>query len=336
MTDGYPSIRNSTNTGEVGVNAVASIVNDKFQWLFRRNHNEHDFGIDGYIDIVLDDGAVTGQCIAVQIKTGQSFIKNKTQHGFVFYGERKHLNYYLNLPMPVIIVVHDDITRKTYWQLFSPESIESTPTAWKTEISFSKQLPHSKNSLIEIVGPAIDHLSELESHWSFSKSLSQFDYILYAIDREDVERGNTKPIQQFFRRIESSDSLCRKFQGKVEISISGYDTDKRELWEIREVKKWYKKANPKINWLFFCNTDDPAHGFKAYFACLSDTKRNATPHATPTGRAISVSMDNEKRLDLLTSNWPKLNAMTDRLGMPLEENKRISFAALDALEIPHE
>ena len=279
---------------------------------------------------------VTGQCIAVQIKTGNSFIKNKSKHSFTFYGERKHLNYYLNLPMPIIIVVHDDITLRTYWQSFSPASIESTPTGWKTEISFFNQLANSKDRLIDIVGPAVDHLQNLESHWLFNKSLSQFDFILYAVGRDDIESVDTKPIEQFFRRIESSDSLCRKFQGKVEISISGFDNDRRELWEIREVRRWYKKANQKINWLFFCNTEEPAYGFKTYFACLSDTKRNTTPHAPPQGSSISVSMDNKKRLDLLMSNWPKLNAMTDRLGMPIEENKRISFAVLDALEIPHE
>ncbi|WRH90308.1 DUF4365 domain-containing protein [Pseudomonas fluorescens] len=75
MINGFPAYKKSVGTGEKGVNAVSSIVNDEFCWIFRRNSNEYDYGIDGYIDVVTDDGAVTGQCVAVQIKTGQSFLK---------------------------------------------------------------------------------------------------------------------------------------------------------------------------------------------------------------------------------------------------------------------
>jgi hypothetical protein len=57
---------------------VSTIVNDKVKWIFRRVGLEHDFGADGYIDIVKDDGRVTGQSIAVQIKSGKSFFSTQT------------------------------------------------------------------------------------------------------------------------------------------------------------------------------------------------------------------------------------------------------------------
>ncbi|MBJ9675499.1 DUF4365 domain-containing protein [Burkholderia gladioli] len=335
MTDGFPIIKKNIKTGEIGINAVSTIVNDTFGWIFRRNHNEHDFGIDGYIDIVTEQGAVTGQCVAVQIKTGQSYLKTKSTDGFTFYGERKHLNYYLNLPMPVVIVIHDDVAKKTYWQHFAPSRIEGTPTGWKTEIAMTNRFEHCKSSLLEIVGPAADHLEALESHWAFNDSLSKYDFIHYAVSRTDIERGNIAPVLDFFHRIESSDALCRKFQGRIELSVSGYDMDRRELWEIREVCKWYKKADLQINWFFFCYVHPPAYGFKAYMACLCDTKRAKEQDGAPPG-VLSVMVDNKKRTAILKSNWPKLNEMTDRLGMPIEENKRISFAVLDAMEIPHE
>ncbi|WP_183004675.1 DUF4365 domain-containing protein [Achromobacter sp. UMC71] len=334
MTEGFPSIRQPIRTGETGVNAVSSTVNNKFEWIFRRNHNEHDFGIDGYIDIVTDSRAVTGQCLAVQIKTGKSFLRDGGAAGFTFYGELKHLNYYLNLPMPVLIVIHDDTSGKTYWQHFSQSRIEGTPTGWKMLIPRENIFERDKKRLLEIVGPPTDHLDRLKSHWVFNDTLSRFDFIHYAVDRKDIEDGNVRPVISFFRRIEASDALCRKFQGRVELSISGYDADRRELWEIRKVCKWFKKVDPNINWFYFCNLISPAYGFKAYMACLSNTQRvpdQSGAHA----RSMMVSMDNGKRMEILESNWPKLNAMTDRLGMSIEENKRISFEVLDVMEIPH-
>ena len=40
-----------------------------------------------------------------------------------------------------------------------------------------------------------------------------------------------------------NDTLLLKLQGRIEISISGYDDDPRELWEIPEVIAWFKKAD---------------------------------------------------------------------------------------------
>jgi hypothetical protein len=105
--ESFPKLLNERLIGEAGVNAISSIINDKLKWIFRRVNAEHDFGIDGYIDIVADNGDVTGQSIAVQIKTGSSFLKRKVTAGFTFYGEKKHLNYYLNLKLPVLIVLYD-------------------------------------------------------------------------------------------------------------------------------------------------------------------------------------------------------------------------------------
>ena len=136
----FPKLIRERLTGEAGVNAVSTVVNDKMKWIFRRVHLEHDFGIDGYIDIVREDGGVTGQSIAVQIKSGQSFFKEKTPNGFVFRGEEKHLNYYMNLPVPVLMILHDDVTHQCYWEQFDVRKTEPTSRGWKFNIS--------KNSLL--------------------------------------------------------------------------------------------------------------------------------------------------------------------------------------------
>lgn len=336
MSNGFPTVRKSKITGETGVNAVSNIVNNEFKWIFRRNHDEHDFGIDGYLDVVTQDGAVTGQSIAVQIKSGQSFFKTRTSNGFTFYGEKKHLNYYLNQKNPILIIIHDDKLNLTLWQVFEITNTERTPTGWKMNIPIKNKFDISSiDKLLEIVGPVEDHLEALEVHWAFNETLLSADFIHYAIDRKDIETKNVKPISDFFARIESNDSLCRKFQGKIEISVSGYDFDMRELWEIRDVRQWYKKADPIINWLFFCNMKILAHGFRAYAACLCKT-RWLTDEEMTENPGMNVTMDSKAQLKLFESNWGKLNSMTDHLGMSEEQNKRITYASFDAIGFPYD
>nr|WP_256137147.1 DUF4365 domain-containing protein [Escherichia coli] len=81
MIDKFPKYRKEAQLGELGVNRVKSVINENLGWIFKRNHQEMDFGIDGFIEIVRDDGAVTGKMLAVQIKCGASFFRKKIGGG---------------------------------------------------------------------------------------------------------------------------------------------------------------------------------------------------------------------------------------------------------------
>ncbi|MBV1874698.1 MAG: DUF4365 domain-containing protein [Gammaproteobacteria bacterium] len=121
--------------------------------LFKKNSAEYDFGIDGYIEIVTEEGAVTGQVIASQIKCGRSFFKTKTKTGFTFYGENKYLNYYCNAPFPVIIIACDGETKDCYWAQFSVDKTEKTSKNWKINIPKRNKLTgKSKRALLDIIG----------------------------------------------------------------------------------------------------------------------------------------------------------------------------------------
>jgi len=135
-------------------------------------------------------------------------------------------------------------------------------------------------------------------------------------------------------------------QGKVELSIFGYDDDNRELFEIEEVRKWFQKADARINhWFFFLNTGYPAYGFLLYWACLCgvevtcNTKRmngyeivELLAKGNPLPKLAATS--NEEMMQLFFErNWPRLNEITDKLGMTLEENKKISLGIIDAMKL---
>jgi hypothetical protein len=172
MSDSLPVFSRQRQIGEAGVNAVASLVNDNFKWIFRRVGGETDYGIDGYIDVVTDTGGVTGQAIAVQIKTGASFFRVKSPNGFVFYGEAKHFNYYVNLAVPVLIILYDEKIGKLYWQQFDPKRTEPTSKGWKIEIPKYSNLLTAKSDLLEIVGPVSELSEEIKVHWALNDALT--------------------------------------------------------------------------------------------------------------------------------------------------------------------
>jgi hypothetical protein len=194
-------------------------------------------------------------------------------------------------------------------------------------------LSSSKDELIKIVGPATEHADAIKSHWAMNQMMAEFDFILYAVDRADIENKNTNHIREFRDRIYLNETLCRKLQGRVEVTISGYDEDPRELWEIPEVIRWYQAADdPFKYWFFFMDARFRAHGLKSYFSCLCDAKREKIDAKT---KVIEVSLNRKKLKELFELNFVRLNELTERLGMSIEQSKTITFAVFDVMKIPH-
>jgi hypothetical protein len=336
MNQAFPTYSRSAKGGEAGLNAVSTIVNDHFGWIFRRNHNEHDFGIDGHIDLVDENGGVTGQSIAVQIKSGKSYFAVQTPSSYVYYGEKKHLNFYANSPCPVLLIIHNQETNLCFWEHFELAKTECTQDDWKTTIPKANVFnTGAKQSLLTLIGPSIDHTEALTAHWAVNKLLTTFEFVHYAVDRSDIENQNAEPIGVFFDRLQTNETLRRQFQGRVDISLSGYEADRRELWEIPEVKKWFAIADLRVrHWFYFCETSAESHGLVTYLLCQCNTKRIALKKLG--GSTTNVTYSTKLMGKLLNKNWPRLNEMTDGLGMTENENKRITYAILDRLCIPHD
>jgi hypothetical protein len=85
-----------------------------------------DVGIDGQIEHVNASGQATGQLVAVQVKSGGSYLNDRGSC-WHFYPYDKHRFYWERFPIPVLIAVHDPGTGTTYWAearraLRSPET----------------------------------------------------------------------------------------------------------------------------------------------------------------------------------------------------------------------
>jgi hypothetical protein len=329
----FPKITRSARSGETGVNLVAYIINNSFGWLFRRNHNETDFGIDGYIDIIEQDGSVTGRCLAVQIKYGTSYLKVKSDYGYTYYGELKHINYLGNHQIPVLIIICDPDSGICYWEKFGLNEIQETESGWKMTIPYNQTLDSLFAARFkEITGFPVDHTNQIKEFWSMNRLLGdESSFVSCVVDREEIESGDNSNVGWFFERIQVNKELARKMQGKVEIFILGYDDDQRELWEIPEIIEWFKNIEPSVKfWFFFLNLEYKPQGISLLACCLCGASWNDSTEAKRTGRG-SVELSPELLANFLGRNFMWLNEISEQLNVSLDENKRISFAAARCL-----
>ena len=262
MLNGYPKYSKSAQLGELGVNIVNEVVTEKLGWIFKRSHQEADFGIDGYIEIVSEDGYVTGKILAVQIKCGTSFLSEENRWGYVYRGENKHFNYLSNYPVPVFILLCDPTERNVYCEFFDPLKTEKTKHAWKMNIS-KHLLSESKNEILQLLPDEIDYLSELEAFWGVNKIMNEYtDISHFPIPREEVENFNFDDLILFYERLKVTKEFAYAQKGRVEISFWGYESDPRELLEIPEVLEYAREIGRLIpDLFFFCDIKNPMGGF---------------------------------------------------------------------------
>lgn len=112
MTD-LPQAGNTYAEERRGMSAVQSYAADHAQiW---RETNTGDVGIDGQVEFVTAEGLATGRLIAMQVKSGASYFAHPTDGGWKFYPAEKHRRYWESFPLPVLVVLHDSASGKSYW-----------------------------------------------------------------------------------------------------------------------------------------------------------------------------------------------------------------------------
>jgi len=76
----------------------------------------------------------TGRLIGVQIKSGKSYFKESQDDHIIFRGSSRHLEYWLNHSIPVIIVIYDQVSDIAYWQQVDKTTIILTAKSFKLKI----------------------------------------------------------------------------------------------------------------------------------------------------------------------------------------------------------
>src|SRR5438094_5843530 len=99
-------------TGTAGSIYVEQVVNDHGS-VFRPVHEENDFGVDGFIELVHAE-EVSGRLIGVQIKTGDSYL-GSSGDAFVVPVDSRHLEYWLQFMVPLIVIGYCPLKGVAAW-----------------------------------------------------------------------------------------------------------------------------------------------------------------------------------------------------------------------------
>lgn len=141
-------------TERKGVNAVeACFLN--MGWIFRETAHT-DCGIDGEVEQATNE-ELTGSKIALQIKSGESYLKENKAGKIVFYIDEWHYKYWLQYSLPVLILFYDEANNRVIWDQVKLANIEHTTTQHKIELDPSKVLSESSveelNDIIQTYRP---------------------------------------------------------------------------------------------------------------------------------------------------------------------------------------
>lgn len=124
-------VSKTSKTDRAGIYSVANEFENS-GYIFREQPI-CDYGIDAQIELIEEEN-VTGNLVALQIKSGVSWFKEQDDVGFVYRGNRSHLNYWLEHSLPVLLVLHNPETKQSYWQAITVSNVSITEKAWKISI----------------------------------------------------------------------------------------------------------------------------------------------------------------------------------------------------------
>ena len=323
-----PKFNKSSRIGRLGISILTEIVESELFWLLRINHQEDDYGIDAFIDIISEEGRLTGKSIAVQVKSGESYFRHKTEFGWKYYGEMSHLNYYLNIDLPVLIILVDTENRKAYRVHCDPNETEKHKTKWSITVPYYQQLTADfKNELLRFVSPEIDYVSQLENYWNTNKMLKSAGRLIFVASKDDIINENYLPLIEGLNRLEQNKELLYTHKENVEIAIDGYNDDTRELYEIKEVRNWVQKILDNVEGLsfFLVNDVESAQFLKLILSCNLEILSKGDFHKNTYGSyRRQLEVDSSDMARILEFVFSKLNSFCIKNNIPETVVKEIS------------
>jgi len=248
----FPKQSKHQKTGRSGEVFFEYFTTNILGWIYHSVPQELDFGIDGYIDIV-DGENVTGKRIAVQIKCGDSYTSKKSKGGIKYEGSNKHLNFYLNLQIPVVLIVINGDCSQGFWVEFDIEKTTESISGWWIEVPKRNRLDNTvKTSFKELAGESKDFSEEIQNLWAMDEVLSNTSFLAFAIPRSELQSRSLSTLKSVIKKLTKNKEMMLSKRVSAEIFFPEYDSDPRELYAIPEVRSWFLKTVAEgIPWFYF-------------------------------------------------------------------------------------
>ncbi len=132
-----------------GINALEKVMIKDFEWVFRGQ-----LAVDVGIDVLVEEsisGEPSGKFLAVQVKSGKGNYYDNGKN-LIYYISGVHYYYWINLGLPIILVLYNPDNEYIYWQEVNKSTVEKTSKGWKLVIpKFQVMTFKSKNQLKKII-----------------------------------------------------------------------------------------------------------------------------------------------------------------------------------------
>lgn len=202
--------RDTSNIERIGVNYIGAFF-EEIGWSFRERQHS-DYGIDADVEQKIN-GKRTNKHIALQIKSGSSYIKTKKNGKISFSIDSWHYDYWLQSDRPVLILLYDPETKQIYWEQVRLAIIQKAKGHKKIEISTSKIL--NKNCIDElniIINTYVKHeIYEINENISYELSLEYVQTYTKAVsDLVDQFNDFREKIKEHFVN-PNTEILCLQF-----------------------------------------------------------------------------------------------------------------------------
>ena len=144
--------------GLQGVMLVGAEIKGWRRWSFR-NQPDDDFGVDCHAEAPGADYA-SGRLVGLQVKTGKAkYFKDRAKDGSGWYygpdskpgKPDKHLRYWLEHDLPVVVVLVDETTRDMYWVEVTLDRVAFTGRSWKILVPATQRLDaNAREAFLEL------------------------------------------------------------------------------------------------------------------------------------------------------------------------------------------
>ena len=237
----------------------------------------------------------------------------------------------MNLRIPVVIVVVHPDTHEARWVLFEARSTVRRGANYKLYIPDQNRFDRAARSrLLTIFGDPNDFTDAVAEHWAVQDGLNDAEYLVLTLDREDIENMSFSNFLDFFARITSNPETAKKFIGRVNFMVAGYDGDQRELFEVPEFVRWFRELdNIWHYWFFFGSTFGSFSVLKLYLAVMCGGTLVSGPKSP--GERIETTFEKERLKPFLYRGFEGQNEMAEKFAVSEERNQEITTAVMTTL-----
>lgn len=157
-----------------------------------------------------------------------------------------------------------------------------------------------------------------------NKGINNADHVMYMVHKDDVLLCDFTGINDIIERLSQNSDALIKNKGCLEVFISGFDDDPREVFTVPEVRRWYAESiKAGIPWFYFLSNNNNGMSLLVFlFSCCDIEVKQKD------GKAYVEITNPECIVEWLTQNYHNLNIFTDTNNIPNKYNEEMSLQVM--------